>query len=388
MGLYQRALRATFTGTPQDHSPSLVEVTATRLAHPAVLGRRRFLTVLGSTALAAGVIACGGSAASEEGEGFNETSPLPTAVPAGARIAINDGSTAGQSQQLRLRLAGLLERLPFEVSEWTNLRGGPEVINGFRAGSVDLASNAGIPPIQAHYMGGINPRIVGVRLNREPIYAFVTRPGSDIETVADFRGKKLAFSEGQAQGIVMLRAVKQAGLELDDVELVNLPSTQFVTALQAGQVDVAPVGIGSVYQYLKQYERDGARAINTDVVDLLSVLWAPGRVFEDEAKVAAIAAYVPIWAQGFVWEHEHPDVWIQEYHVTQEGLSREQGQSIVDATPKPIFPASWDEAIAWEQETVDLMASAGIVDSFDASTLFDRRFESLAADAVPEEYRS
>jgi hypothetical protein len=34
------------------------------------------------------------------------------------------------------------------------------------------------------------------------------------------------------------------------------------------------------------------------------------------------------------------------------------------------------------------MASAGIVDSFDASTLFDRRFERLAANAVAEQYRS
>lgn len=201
----------------------------------AALDRRRFLTVLGGAALAAGFIACGSSADSEEqANDFDETSPLPTAVPQGARISINDGSTAGQSQQLRLKLAGLLNSLPFEVSEWTNLRGGPEVINGFRAGSVDLASNAGIPPIQAHYIGGIDPRIVGVRLNRKPVYAFVTRPGSDIQTSADFRGKRLAFSEGQAQGIVMLRAVKAAGLELDDVELVNLPSVQFVTALQAG----------------------------------------------------------------------------------------------------------------------------------------------------------
>jgi sulfonate transport system substrate-binding protein len=314
----------------------------------AALDRRRFLTVLGGAALAAGFIACGSSADSEEqANDFDETSPLPTAVPQGARISINDGSTAGQSQQLRLKLAGLLNSLPFEVSEWTNLRGGPEVINGFRAGSVDLASNAGIPPIQAHYIGGIDPRIVGLRLNRKPVYAFVTRPGSDIQTSADFRGKRLAFSEGQAQGIVMLRAVKAAGLELDDVELVNLPSVQFVTALQSRQVDVAPVGIGSVYQYLNQYEQDGARAIETDVVDLLSVLWAPGRVFDDETKVAAMAAYVPIWAQAAVWEHEHPETWIEGYYVKQEGLSPEQGQSIVDAASKPVFPVTWHEAIAW-----------------------------------------
>jgi sulfonate transport system substrate-binding protein len=363
-----------------------------------LLGRRRFVAgMLGTAVGALALAACGSSdddASGSNAEASNGAAtgasatdaPFPPPVPPGTKLAINDGSTAGQSQQLRLRLAGLLDKLPFQVSEWTNLSGGPQVINGFRAGSTDLATNAGIPPIQSHYIGGIDARIVGVSLNRTPTYAFITRPGSDIQSVADFKGKKLAFSEGQAQGIVLLRALIGAGIDLKDVDLVHLTSTQFITALQASQVDVAVVGIGSVFQYLNQYGKDGARRIDTDVVDLLGVLWAPGSVFKDEAKVAAVAAYVPIWAQGEVWEYEHPDIWIDEYYIKQEGLSREQAEATVKENPKPVFPNNWDEAIAWEQETADLMASAGVIDKFDASTLFDRRFEKLASQAVPETY--
>lgn len=352
------------------------------------LSRRRFLGAAMASAAGAALVACrrGSDAAATTPQGSSASEAFPPPVPPGTQLAINDGSTAGQSQQLRLRLAGLLDKLPFEVPEWANLSGGPQVINGFRSGSVDLASNAGIPPIQAHYMGDINPRIVGVSLRRDPTYVFVTRPGSDIQTVADFKGKKLAFSEGQAQGIVLLRALVGAGIDLKDVQLVPLTSVQFVTALQAKQVDVAVVGQASVFNYLQQYAQDGARSVETDVVDLLTVLWSPGRVFNDQAKVAAIAAYLPIWAQSSVWEYENPEIWLREYYINQEGLTREQGESIIKSTPKPIFPVSWDEAIAWEQETADLMASVGVVQKFDATTLFDRRFERLAAQSIPETY--
>jgi len=78
-----------------------------------------------------------------------------------------------------------------------------------------------------------------VDITRRPLYVFATKPHSDIQDVAGFRGRKLAFSQGQAQGVVLLRALKQAGLKASDVTLVPLTSNQFLTALQAGQVDIA-----------------------------------------------------------------------------------------------------------------------------------------------------
>jgi sulfonate transport system substrate-binding protein len=267
-----------------------------------------------------------------------------------------------------------------------NIGAGPDVINAFRAKSLDLANNAGIPPIQAHYQG-FDAKIVAINITRKPNYLFATKPGSDIRTVEDFKGKKLAFSQGQAQGVVLLRALKQAGLAYDEVKLVPLTSNQFLTALQSGQVDIAPLANSQAPAYLKQYEAKGAHTVTTDVVDLLNLLWAPQSVLNDPAKAAAIAAYIPRWAQGQVWQYEHPDVWNEEFYVKTQNLTPEQAKSISVLANKPLFPPSWDEAIRWEQETADLLAEGGFVKKFDVSSLFDHRFESIAARAVPAEYR-
>ncbi|MFG2356157.1 ABC transporter substrate-binding protein [Streptomyces sp. NPDC048521] len=344
--------------------------------------RRAFLTSLaGASAAVAGLSGCAKGDASADTRAA-AGKPLADKVPAGTRLKIASYQNA---QQLQLKLAKL-PKLPFTVSDWVNIGAGPDVINAFRSQSLDLANNAGIPPIQAHYQG-FDAKIVAIGITRKPNYLFATRPGSDIRTVADFRGKRLAFSQGQAQGVVLLRALKRAGLAYDDVKLVPLTSNQFLTALQSGQVDIAPLANSQVPAYLKQYESKGAHVIKTDVVDLLNLLWAPQSVLNDPAKAAAIAAYIPQWAKGQVWVYEHPDVWDEEFYVKTQNLTLEQAKSITALANKPYFPPRWDEAIAWEQETADLLAHGGFVKKFDVSSLFDHRFESLAAQAVPEEYR-
>ncbi|MET9729388.1 ABC transporter substrate-binding protein [Streptomyces sp. NPDC006458] len=346
------------------------------------LDRRLFLTsALGAAAAVAGLSGCAESSAATSSKGAS-TAPLADKVPAGTSLKV--GSFQG-TQQLQFKLAKL-GKLPFEVSSWVNVAAGPDVINAFRAQSLDLANNAGIPPIQAHFQG-FDAKIVAINITRKPNYVFATKPGSDIRTVADFKGRKLAFSQGQAQGVVLLRALKKAGLAYDDVQLVPLTSNQFLTALQSGQVDIAPLGNTQSPAYLAQYESKGARIITTDVVDLLNLLWAPTSVLNDRAKAAAVAAYIPHWAKGSVWTYENPDIWNEEFYVKTQNLTLPQAQSISELANKPLFPPSWAEAIRWEQETADLLAEGGFVKKFDVASLFDHRFEAIAARSVPAEYR-
>jgi len=342
--------------------------------------RRLFLSSLLGAAAAVGLTGCAGNSAAASKD--SAAAPLATKVPAGTKLKI--ASFQGV-QQLQFKLAGLTD-LPFTVTSWPNIGAGPDVINAFRAKSLDVANNAGIPPIQAQFQG-FDAKIVAINITRKPNYLFATKPGSDIRTVEDFRGKKLAFSQGQAQGVVLLRALKKAGIKYDDVSLVPLTSNQFLTALQAGQVDIAPLANNQSPAYLQQYEAKGARAITTDVVDLLSLLWAPAAVLNDEAQAAAVAAYIPFWAKGLVWQYEHPDVWNREFFVKTQNLTLPQAESITKLANKPLFPPSWDEAIKWEQETADLLAEGGFVKSVKVDQLFDRRFEALAAKAVPAEYQ-
>ncbi|KOG07020.1 MULTISPECIES: ABC transporter substrate-binding protein [Streptomyces] len=339
------------------------------------LNRRGFLA-LGSGAL----LTLAGCASSDEPDSTT-LGALPTVSP-DKNTALRVGVSTTQAQ---LVAEPSLGPLPFSAT-WVRLNGGPETIQGFRAGAVDLAGNAGMPPIQAHDIG-VDAKIVAISHNTAVNYIPTTRPGSGIRTAKDVVGKKIAFSQGQAQGVTILKWLKENGISYKDVTLVPLPSAQFLTALQGKQVDLAPLTEPSLTKYLKQYERDGARTLPTEVQDLLSLLWAPTSVLADDRKAAAIQAFIPIWVKGNNWSWENPEKWIDSYYVKDQGVTKDDGERIVKSRKKPLYPTDWDSSIAWEQSIADLMSGAGFVRKFDVSVLFDRRFEHIAAQAAPAEYR-
>lgn len=308
---------------------------------------------------------------------------LPTSVPPGTKLSISVNTT-----RVALEASGQSNTLPFTVSEWPVVSAGPDVIQAFRGGALEVASNAGIPPIHAHATG-VDAKIVGVKVRSTPMYQLATAPNSGINRLADLRGKRIGFSPGQAQGVVVLRTLQAAGIGLNEVELVELNSPQFLTALQGKQIDVAPLGEPSTTKYLAQYGAQGARAIATPAVDALTILWTPTAVLQDAAKLAAVTEFVKIWARADIWAWEHQDQWLDAYYVKDQKVSAEDGRRILSTVEKPYYPSNWDDAIKWEQETIDLVTRSGYFGkSFDAAELFDRRFEHIANEAVPAQYRT
>ncbi|HEX8344664.1 MAG TPA: hypothetical protein VF657_07960 [Actinoplanes sp.] len=122
-------------------------------------------------------------------------------------------------------------------------------------------------------------------------------------------------------------------------------------------------------------------------MDYLTVLWAPGEVLADAAKAAAIRAFIPFWARSKVWAEENKNRWIDAYYVRDQGVTAADGERIVAVEDRPIFPRAWDKAEAWQQESADLLVDGGFIKPIRAADLFDRRFETIAADAVPAAYQ-
>ena len=346
------------------------------------MSRRTLLTGI-AAAVTTGLAGCASEAA---GAKLDATAPLPTTVDPGTKLII-----AIHPTQIALQASDQLAKLPFQVPDWPNLSAGPDIIQGFRARSIDLANNAGIPPIQARAIN-YDARIVAVQTRNRPIYVYATAPGSPITGLGGpgggaGGGGPGAGPGGQAQGLVVLRTLKEQGLTPKDVTLVPLTSTKFLVALQSKQIDIAPLSEPVLTKYINEYAKDGARAITMTAVDYLSILWAPAEVLADDRKLAAIRAFIPFWARSLVWADQNPDAWIDAYYVKDQGVTEADGKRILALQDKPTFPANWDKAQAWQQESADLLVEGGYIKPIKAADLFDRRFQTIAADAVPAAYR-
>jgi sulfonate transport system substrate-binding protein len=314
--------------------------------------------------------------------------PLPTAIPPGTTLTIGDPTT-----QRILEHTGWIRQLPFKVN-WVEITGGPAVNEAFHAKALDVGSTADIPPIHATWIG-IPVKIIAVRLREDPlnhpIYELGVAPKAGIRSLADLRGKRIAFSPGQVQGEVVLRTLQAEGLTPADVKLVELPSTGgdlYVNALAGGLVDVAPIGAGTQSKrYLAKYGPDGAQVLqHPPFRDDLTLLYTRTETLADPAKAAALRAYIVLWARANEWQRAHPDEWAKAYYVDNQGLSLEDAKDVVAAAGAPDVPSSWGDAIGLEQTAADVVGKATGHAPLIASSLFDRRFEPVAAQAATGEW--
>lgn len=348
------------------------------MRQPSIVDRRAFL----SATLGAVTLSLTGCAGDNEPEvKLAADAPLPEAVPKGTKLVIGD-----KEHQKAIEFSGELKNLSFEV-EWANISGGPQTLEAFRAKAVDIGSVADIPPIHSHWTN-IPTKIVASKFRQDPlnhaIYRLGVAPGVSVATLDGIRGKKIAYSPGQAQGALVLRVLKKAGLSKKDVILVELPSTGdvYTNALSSRQVDLAPIGGVQVKRYETKFGKDGATTIAHGLRDDPGHLYAPVTVLADPAKAAAIREYVRVWARAWRWREANPQEWIERYYVKDQGLTAEDGRWLVDNAGVSDIPASWAEAIARHQETIDLLAKETGNKPLRAEDLYDRRYESVAAEAL------
>ena len=307
---------------------------------------------------------------------------LPEAIPPNTRLVIGDPTT-----QRVLELTGWNRQLHFNV-EWAQITGGPAVTEAFHAKALDVGFVADVPPIHATWVG-IPVKIIAVELHRDfinhPLYVIGVAPHAAVTTLADLRGKRIAFSPGQVQGEVVLRTLREEGLSSRDVTLVELPSSgdAYLNALAGGSVDVAPIAAGALTKrYLDQYAAAGAKVLRHGPFrDDLTLLYVREETLRDRAKAAALREYVQLWARAAAWTETHEDEWARVYWVQNQGLSSEEARSQIEAYGPRDIPSDWSQAIAIEQSVIELLAPSTSQSRFDATTLFDRRFESVASGA-------
>lgn len=306
---------------------------------------------------------------------------LPSRVPEGTKLVYAD--QAEQAQHL-MAASGKQERLAADVS-YANFQGGPSILEAIRSGSVDIAGVGDTPPIQAQAAGD-TVLIVAARHSSAPDYQLAVSPGQRINTLAELRGKKIAYAEGTARQPFILRALDSAGLTVDDVTLVPLPAGDIPDAVTTGAVDVGPINEPTVSHYL---QTPGSSVVPagelTGLSNGLYYLYASAAALQDEGKAAAIRDFAHQWVLAQQWSQQNRDAWIKAYYVDGIGLTAEDGRRVMDAMGEVTFPKLDEALFARQQQTVDVLANAdALPEKLDASKEFDQRFEPVIAGAAAE----
>jgi sulfonate transport system substrate-binding protein len=118
---------------------------------------------------------------------------------------------------------------------WVQTLGSNKALEFLNAGSLDLGSTAGAAALIGKING--NP-IKSIYVYSQPEWtALVTRKETDINKIADLKGKRVAVTRGTDPHIFLVRALQSVGLTEKDIKPVLLQHPDGKTALIRKDVD-------------------------------------------------------------------------------------------------------------------------------------------------------
>jgi sulfonate transport system substrate-binding protein len=284
-------------------------------------------------------------------------------------VVINFGDQQQELETL-LTASGVLNGAPYKVN-FVEFDSGPLVDAGFAAHRIDVGDMGDLPASLA-VKSGLPVKAIMVDKAIGASEYLLAEPG--ITSIAQLRGKPVAYTTGTAEQAFALRALKQGGLTQADVHQVNVSLEQLGTALQSGAAVASVVSVEQKADY--ELDHPGAKVLAT--VESVSppsygYLLATTTALANPAKLAAIKDLVKRMIEASNWEKTHQSQFITDYYVDVEHQTPQVAKLILAAGGTDNYVQIGAGVQSALQQMVNLMASSGgLPASFDVATLYSQ----------------
>lgn len=123
---------------------------------------------------------------------------------------------------------------------WNEFESGPPMNESLASGSSDIGVVGDVPIVSAVAAGQEN-QMIALTCDAPLSYNLLVSPDSEIASVADLKGKKIATVVGSTAHNLVSKLLATADLTIGDVELINISAGDVETVLVNGEVDAAAI---------------------------------------------------------------------------------------------------------------------------------------------------
>jgi sulfonate transport system substrate-binding protein len=303
-------------------------------------------------------------------------------IPAGTVLNFGDQQ---QALETLFQASGALAGAPYKVN-FIEFASGPLVDAGFAAHDLDLGYMGDLPASLA-VQSGLPVKAVAVDLPIGASEYLLAKPG--IKSIAQLRGKTVAYTTGTAEQAFALRALATAGLTQRDVQQVDVSLEQLGTVLESGSADASVVSVEQKVDYQETAPTAKVLATNDSVKPAsYTYVLATTAALDNPAKLAAIDDFTKRLIRAANWAKAHENQYITAYYVDVEHQTPAVAKQILAAggTSKYVpITASVQGAL---QNVVKLLTAAGALPkSYSVAPLFSKtesaRYNSILKE-VPQ----
>ncbi|MBN3951378.1 MAG: aliphatic sulfonate ABC transporter substrate-binding protein [Nostoc sp. NMS7] len=169
-----------------------------------------------------------------------QSSNTPLAEQARRLKQLKMGYPEGMTNLEVLRTQGLLEtRLrPYGLSvTWTSFLSASSLIEALSNGTIDFCGGGGTASIFSQAADHVFVRVAKEKYTSPKGQAILVPENSPIQTLADLKGKKIAFDKGSSAHYILVRSLAKVGLDFSDIQPVYLTQPEALPLFRRGEVD-------------------------------------------------------------------------------------------------------------------------------------------------------
>jgi sulfonate transport system substrate-binding protein len=245
---------------------------------------------------------------------------------------------------------------PLGVSvNWTEFSFGPPMLEALRLGSLDFGTVGDTPPIFAQAAHADLLYVAEMRAGSSSA-AILLPPGSTLQTLADLKGKRVAFARGSAAHNLTVAALEKAGLAFTDILPIQLAPADAAAAFARGNVDAWV--IWDPYYAIAEVQ-PGVRVLATsrDITPQNSFYLSS--LSYVQANAAVIESVIDELGKVAAWSNAHrPEV--AQLLTDGTGVPLDAMQRAVARSTYTIGPVT-DEIVAQQQQVADRLYRLGLI---------------------------
>lgn len=125
----------------------------------------------------------------------------------------------------------------------------PAIHEALVSEELDYAYYAGFAGVAAK-SNGIDTKLLAVT-SFGSTWQLAVSKDSGIDSLKDLKGKKIAYQRGATPQMYILKVLEEAGLDEEDVELVNSTIPERISSLSTGAIDAAVISYGQVEELVQ-----------------------------------------------------------------------------------------------------------------------------------------
>jgi sulfonate transport system substrate-binding protein len=225
------------------------------------------------------------------------------------------------------------------------------------AGAIDFGAVGEAPPIFAQAAGA---PIVYAAV--QPVTgagaALLVPARSDLRSVAELRGRKVAFTKASSAHLFIVRALKQVGLSLADIQPIHLSPGDASGAFASGAIDAWATW--DPYYALAQRDQQARAILTGEALPRTSSFYIAARGFA-EARPAVLVALLDALKSEAAWGEAHrADV--SRLIADATGLPQDIAAASLRRGPLAVRPVD-EVVIVAQQASADVFQAIGAIPS-------------------------